>query len=61
LVAQQQLPDAIAYFKKAAAISAPLQLPAQLRQLKLQQLNRDPEALTLLPQIEAQLATLPAR
>lgn len=59
LVAQQQLPKAIAYFKKAAAISAPLQLPAQLRQLKLQQLSRDPEALTLLPQIEAQLATLP--
>lgn len=59
LAAQQQLADAIAYFKKAAAIAAPLQLPAQLRQLKLQQLNRDPEALTLLTQIEAQLASLP--
>jgi len=59
LVAQQQLPKAIAYFKKAAAIAAPLQLSAQLRQLKVQQLNRDPEALTVLPQIEAQLATLP--
>ncbi len=60
LLAQQQAKEALDYFSQAAAIAAPLQLSARLRQLKLfQQLDRPPEATALLAQIETQLEVLP--
>lgn len=58
LLAQRQSAIALDYFKQAAAIQGRLQLPAQLRQLKLLQ-QRSPEATALSSQIEAHLARLP--
>lgn len=58
LLAEHQTSEALNYFSQAAAISAPLQLSAQLRQFKLlQQLGRSTEATALLPQIESQFKT----
>ncbi|MBF2026679.1 MAG: CHAT domain-containing protein [Oscillatoriales cyanobacterium C42_A2020_001] len=60
LLAQQEFPTALDYFNKAAALEGTLQLTARLRQFKLlQQLERSPAAMTLLPEIESQLETLP--
>ncbi|WP_431655424.1 CHAT domain-containing protein [Pantanalinema rosaneae] len=60
LLAQAQVQPALAYFNQAAAIAAPLQISAQLRQLRLlQQLDRRSEVAALVPQITAQLDTLP--
>lgn len=61
LAALQELPTALDHFGKAAAMEGTLQFTARLRQFKLlQQLERSPEAVALLPQIESQLETLPA-
>lgn len=60
LLAQQQLQPALDNFQQAATIAAPLQVSAQLRQLRLlQQLDRRSEAAALVPQITTQLETLP--
>jgi len=60
LLAQQEFPTALDYFSKAAAMEGTLQLTARLRQFKLlQQLERSPAAMALLPGIESQLETLP--
>ncbi|HEY9618432.1 MAG TPA: CHAT domain-containing protein [Microcoleaceae cyanobacterium] len=60
LLAQQQLQPALNYFQQAATIAAPLQVSAQLRQLRLlQQLDRRSEAAALVPQITTQLEALP--
>lgn len=59
-LAQQQLQQALDYFDRAAAIAAPLQLTAQLRQLRLlYQLQRQPEAERLLTQLQTHWQTLP--
>lgn len=60
LLAQQQIQPALTYFQQAATIATPLQVSAQLRQLRLlQQLDRRSEATALVPQITTQLETLP--
>lgn len=54
----QQMPAALEQYQQAAAIDAPLQLTAQLRQLSLPQLDAA-QAAPLLQQIETQLQRLP--
>lgn len=58
---QQRPAAALTYFQQAASGPAAGQLVAQLRQLQtLQRLQRWPEAIALLPAIEAQVTALPA-
>jgi len=58
--AQQQPQLALDYYQKAATENSPVQLQAQIHQLKLLlQLNRLQEAEKLSPQIQRKLATLP--
>lgn len=60
LLAQQQIQPALEHFNQAATIAAPLQVSAQLRQLRLlQHLDRRSEAAALVSQITSQLETLP--
>ncbi|OUC16442.1 MAG: hypothetical protein B0A82_01715 [Alkalinema sp. CACIAM 70d] len=61
--AQRQFPQALTAFDQAAAIAGPLQLPAQLRQLKLLQQSHQPTAALMAQvgaQVDAQLQTLPS-
>ncbi|MGI0493589.1 CHAT domain-containing protein [Alkalinema pantanalense CENA528] len=55
--AQQQFQQALTTFERAAAIAGPLQLPAQLRQLKLLQQLHQPTA-ALMAQVKAQVDDL---
>lgn len=60
LLTEQRYSEALQHFQQAASETGSLQLSAQLHQLKLlQQLNRSPDAIALLPTLESYLSTLP--
>ena len=62
LLAQQQLEPALLRFQQAAAKSSDVQLPAQLRQLKLLlQLDRRSQAKLLVPEIRSEIESLPLK
>ncbi len=59
--AQEQRQAALEFYQQAAAENSPVRLQAQIHQLQLLvELNRRADAQNLLPQIQSQLANLPA-